>query len=357
MKRPEQPSVLMKRPRGRAGEATPEPAALESAPPPPPLVVRLLQQLLFVPWAGVLVGLAAICIYLAIASPQFLTSYNLSQVSVNFSWICITGFGEALVIIGGGLDLSVGSTMGFAGMVAAMALTANWPVALAVGAGMLSGLVIGLINGLVITRIGLNPFITTLGMLSVVRGLTYGIVGGGAVTVPDGPAGAAFSNLGVGAAGTVPYPVIVLVVLGILATIGLNQTRWGRYIYAVGGNESATRMLGINVRRMKVWMYVICAVIASIGGILLTAKSGTALPDAAVGYELNVIAAVIIGGTSLSGGRGTVAGVLVGAALLGVINNGLVLIGLAGYWQQTVIGLVIILAATLDVIRERLRRS
>ncbi len=289
-------------------------------------------------------------------SPYFLTEGNiLGTVAVYFSWICIAGFGEAVVMIGGGLDLAVGSTMGFAGMVAALVLSGGGALWLALLAGVAAGAAIGLVNGLAITRIGLNPFITTLGTLSVVRGVTYGIVQGAAITPPDTPAGQAFATLGTGAVAGIPVPVLVLVAIGIVLLVVLNQTPFGRHVYAVGGNEAAARLLGLNVNRLKLIMYLISGVLAAIGGVLLTAKSGTALPDAGTGYELNVIAAVIIGGTSLYGGRGTIPGVLIGAALLGVINNGIVLVGLAGYWQQFITGMVIVAAATLDIARERLQ--
>lgn len=314
-----------------------------------------LSQLLLVPWAGVLAALVIIGAGISLESPYFLTENNiLGTVAVYFSWICIAGFGEAVVMIGGGLDLAVGSTMGLAGMVSAMVLSGGGALWLALLAGILSGVAVGLVNGLAITQIGLNPFITTLGTLSAVRGLTYGIVQGAAITPPDSSAGQAFAALGTGAVAGIPVPVLVLVVIGIILLIVLNQTPFGRHVYAVGGNEAAARLLGLNVTRLKLIMYLISGVLAAIGGILLTAKSGTALPDAATGYELDVIAAVIIGGTSLYGGRGTVPGVLIGAALLGVINNGIVLMGLAGYWQQFITGMVIVAAATLDIVRERL---
>ncbi|MGC8469087.1 MAG: ABC transporter permease [Acetobacteraceae bacterium] len=326
-----------------------------AAPGRPHALLRGAIGLLLVPWAGVLLGLVAISAGVSFVSPYFLTTSNiLGTVAVYFSWICIAGFGEALVMIGGGLDLSVGSVMGLAGMVSALALASGLPLALALVLGLGTGALCGAINGLVITRIGLNPFITTLATLSVFRGITYGMVQGQAITPPSNAAGNLFSALGTAALGPVPVPVVFMVVIGALLVVLLNQTPLGRHIYALGGNESATRLLGLKVNRLKMLLYMISGALAGLGGILLTAKSGTALPDAAVGYELPVIAAVIIGGTSLSGGRGTIPGVLIGAALLGVIQNGIVLAGLAGYWQQLITGLVIAIAAALDIARQRL---
>jgi ribose transport system permease protein len=321
-------------------------------------LARALSGLLIVPWAGVLIALVIVSAGVAVLSPYFLTVNNIfGTVAVYFSWICIAGFGEALVMIGGGLDLSVGSTMGFGGMLAAMSLASGWPLSLSVAAGLLGGVLVGVVNGLAVTKIGLNPFIATLASLSVIRGLTYGVVQGAAVTPPASDAGKAFSALGSATLWIIPYPVIVMLAIGAALFVLLNATRFGRHVYAVGGNEVAARLLGLKVDRVKLLMYVISGLLAAVGGVLLTAKSGTALPDAATGYELNVIAAVIIGGTSLTGGRGTVPGVLIGAALLGVINNGIVLAGLAGYWQQLIIGLVIGAAAGLDILRQRLERA
>ncbi len=314
-----------------------------------------LSRLVLVPWAGVLVALVVVSAAITAASPYFLTVSNiLGNVAVYFSWICIAGFGEAIVMIGGGLDLSVGSTMGFAGMLAAMMLAAGMGTAVAVIVGLAAGLAVGAANAFAITRIKLNPFIATLGSLSVVRGLTYGMVSGAAITPPEDAAGHAFAALGTAAVWLVPVPVLIMLAIGLLLTVVMNQTTFGRHIYAVGGNEAAARLLGLKVEQVKFAMYMVSGVLAALGGVLLAAKAGTALPDAATGYELDVIAAVIIGGTSLYGGRGTIPGVLVGAALLGVINNGIVLLGLAGYWQELITGVVIGAAATLDVARQRL---
>ena len=310
---------------------------------------------MLVPWAGVLVALIVIAAAISVASPYFLTASNiLGNVAVYFSWICIAGFGEAVVMIGGELDLSVGSIMGLAGMLSTMVLTGGGGVVAALLAGLAAGAAVGACNALAITRIGLNPFIATLGSLSIVRGLTYGIVSGAAVTPPDDTPGHVFAALGTATLWLVPLPVLIMLVIGAALTVLMNQTPLGRHIYAVGGNEPAARLLGLKVERTKLIMYILSGLLSALGGILLAAKAGTALPDAATGYELQVIAAVIIGGTSLYGGRGTIPGVLIGAALLGVINNGIVLLGLAGYWQELITGVVIGAAATLDVVRQRL---
>lgn len=318
---------------------------------------RLVIDVLLVPWTSVLLALVIVCVLISLASPYFLTRGNiLGTVAVYFSWICIAGFGEALVMIGGGLDLSVGSTMGLSGMIAALVLASGFGMFAAILAGLGAGLLVGLGNGLVITRIGLNPFITTLGSLSIVRGLTFGIVQGMAVTPPDNHAGTLFSLLGTASVFAIPVPVLVMIGIGVVLHIVMTTMPFGRHVYGLGGSETASRLLGLNVTRMKLVLYMASGLFAAIGGILLTAKAGTALPDAATGYELNVIAAVIIGGTSLAGGRGTIIGVVIGAALLGVINDGIVLLGMAGYWQQLITGCVIVAAAAIDILRRRLER-
>jgi ribose transport system permease protein len=320
--------------------------------------VNMLWRLVLVPWIGVLASLLIISAVISSLTPYFLTWNNiLGTVALYFSWICITGFGAGLLMIGGGLDLSVGSVMALGGMICALALNAGYDLWLALGAGALTGVAVGLLNGLMVTRIGLSPFITTLATLSMVRGLTYGIVQGELITPPDTPPVKLFSVLGNGKVWLIPAPVIIMLVIALILLVVLNSTPFGRRIYAIGGNEAAARLLGLKVDRVKIILYVLSGALAALGGMLLTAKAGTALPDAALGYELDVIAAVIIGGVSLSGGSGTIPGMLIGAALLGVINNGIVLTGLAGYWQQLITGLVIAAAATLDRARKRLQAS
>ncbi|MDA8050514.1 MAG: ABC transporter permease [Rhodospirillales bacterium] len=316
---------------------------------------RLLSEIVLVPWAGVLIGLLAVATLVSLISPYFLTLGNiLGNVALYFSWFAIAGFGEALVMIGGGLDLSVGSAMGFSGMIAALVLAAGLPLAPALAAGLAAGALVGFVNGLAVTRFRLNPFIATLATLGIFRGITYGIVQGQAITPPSNTAGAAFAALGTGALAHVPAPVIVMLGLALVLFIALNHTPFGRHVYALGGNEAATRLLGLDITHLKMVLYILSGLTAAVGGILLTARAGTALPDAAQGYELQVIAGAIIGGVSLTGGQGTLPGVLFGAALLGVISNGIVLAGLAGYWQQLITGLVIAAAAALDVLRQRL---
>jgi ribose transport system permease protein len=262
-----------------------------------------------------------------------------------------------MVILTAGIDLSVGSNMALSGLAAAMLAVNNVPVPLAVLGGLVTGGLIGLINGLLVTRLRLPPFIATLGMLSIARGVTYGVTGGWPVRQlpPE------FNQIGqldimVGS-WPVPLPVIVMLVLAALVSLFLSRTVTGRHIYAVGGNEEAARVSGIKTQSVKLFVYVSCGVLAAIGGILMTARLGVAAPTAAEGYELDIIAAAVIGGVSLFGGEGTILGVLIGAALMQTIRTGLNLLGFPTYWQPAAIGAVILLAVTFDQWRKRRSRS
>jgi ribose/xylose/arabinose/galactoside ABC-type transport system permease subunit len=234
-----------------------------------------------------------------------------------------------------------------------MLLERGVPLPLAMLAGLGVGALVGLVNGLLITRVGLPPFIATLGTLSIGRGLVYVLTKGYPVTVPYDYR--AFIWLGQGYVWIVPVPVIIMIVLTILGTIFLGFTAYGRYIYAVGGNSEAARLAGIPVERVKLLVYVLCSTLAALAGLILVARLVSAQPSAGLGFELPVIAASIIGGTSLMGGEGTVLGAVLGAAIMGVLENGMVLLGVSTYAQQAVTGTVIILAVALDIMQKRRR--
>ncbi len=304
---------------------------------------------------GVALILLALLVFLTIYTDTFLTSTNIFNILRAFSWIAISAFGEAMVIITAGIDLSVGSVMGFSGLASAMLLVQGVPVPLAVAGGLLAGCLVGLLNGLMITKGRLPPFIATLGSLLMFRGLCYGLTGGWPVRdLPN-----SFRNLGqydipIGNVG-VPLPLVFTLVLAVLTSLFLSRTVWGYRIYAVGGNETATRLSGISTDRVKIMVYSLAGLLAAIGGILMTARLGVAAPTAAYGYELDVIAATVVGGVSLMGGEGTILGVLLGALFMGVLRNGLVLVGVSAYWLQAVQGLVIVTAIMLDQLRKRRR--
>jgi len=302
---------------------------------------------------GVFLILLAMVVFLSLYTDTFLTSTNIFNILRAFSWIAMSAFGQCMVIITAGIDLSVGSVMGLSGLASAMLLVRGVPVPVAVIGGLLTGLVVGFLNGLMITKGRLPPFIATLGSLLMARGLCYGLTGGWPVR--DLPQ--AFRDLGqydIPIAGFgVPLPLVFMLILAVLTSIFLTRTIWGYRIYAVGGNETATGLSGINTGRVKIMVYSLCGLVTAIGGVVMTARLGVAAPTAATAYELDVIAAAVVGGTSLMGGEGTILGVLIGAAIMQVLRNGLVLVGVSAYWLQAVQGLVIVVAIMLDQLRKR----
>ncbi|MCX7941560.1 MAG: ABC transporter permease [Dictyoglomaceae bacterium] len=302
---------------------------------------------------GILIILFILCLFLSIATPTFLTSTNIFNILRAFSWIAISAFGISMVIITGGIDLSVGSVMALSGLITAMMLRANLGDFLSILGGLFIGAFVGFINGLLVSKANLPPFVATLGTMSIARGFCYGLTGGWPVR--ELPRSFMFWGqydipfLGVG----IPLPVIIMVLLGIIVSLFLNRTVWGYRIYAVGGNEQAARLSGINTGRIKLLVYTLCGLLTAVGGILMTARLGVAAPTAALGYELDIIASAVIGGTSLTGGEGTILGVLIGAAIMQVLRTGMVLLGFPAYWQPSAIGAIIILAIMFDQYRKK----
>ncbi|WP_448060476.1 ABC transporter permease [Cellulomonas hominis] len=297
------------------------------------------------------IGLLGLCLVLFVLTPKFLTGANLLNVGVQASTIAVLAFGMTFVIVAGGIDLSVGSVAALSGMVSAWVFTtAGLPGWLSLAGGLVTGLVAGAVSGAAVAYGRLPSFIATLAMLSVARGLTLVLSDGRPIaTAPS------VSALGGDVAG-VPVPIIVLVVAGLVAALVLNRSVVGRSMYAVGGNEEAARLSGIPVRKVLVTVFALCGLYAGLAGMLLAGRLDSAQPQAATGYELDAIAAVVIGGASLAGGVGRVSGTLVGALILAVIRNGLNLLGVSSFWQQVVIGLVIALAVGIDVLRRRSTR-
>ncbi len=254
-----------------------------------------------------------------------------------------------LVLIIGGIDLSVGSIMAFSGLMCALGLTTlHLPVPLAVLLGILAGGVIGIVNATLIIRFHLVPFIATLGMLGVTRGIVVGITNG--QVVHEFPKEFAF--LGQGYLGIIPMPVIVMVVMAVIIGLFLKYHVWGTYIYSIGGNETSAILTGLPVNWVKAFVYVMSGLLSGLAGILVVSRLGVSAPTQANGYELQVIAAAVIGGVSLSGGRGTVLGAVLGAMIIGVLYNALVMLNVPTYWQQAFIGGIIILAALVDIFRQ-----
>ena len=311
----------------------------------------LLARIKNSPATGIVGILLIMCLLLTLAvGNKFLSATNLISVFRQFSFYAILAIGMSGVIISGGIDLSVGSTFALSGVISCMAI-ADWglPVAAAVLLGCLSGVVIGLVNGLCITRLKLPPFIATLGTMSIARGLAYGITGGYPIgSLPD-----SFKFIGLGYIAKIPAPIVLMLILALAFTFFLKKTIAGRWVFAVGGNEEAARISGVKVNSVKLLVYSLCGLMAAIAGIATAARLGVGQSTAGQGYELDAIAAVYIGGASVSGGVGTVFGAVLGAAIMGVLRNGLVLMSVSAYWQQAVIGVVIILAVTLDNLRNK----
>ena len=293
---------------------------------------------------GTLAGLVGLGILLTILTPDFLTVSNLLNVLQQTSINAIIAIGMTFVILSGGIDLSVGSLVALSGVALAFALQAGAPIPLAIVAGLAAGGAAGLVNGLLITRGKLPPFIATLGMMSVARGITLFWTDGRPVSGFE----AAFRSLATGKVLMIPAPVLLAALLYAAAHFLLNRTRFGLYVYAIGGNEEATRLSGVAVRLHKTMVYVLAGVMSAVASVILTARLNSAQPIAGMMYELDAIAATVIGGTSLLGGSGTIGGTLIGALVMGVLRNGLNLLGISSFLQQVVIGLVIIAAVLVD---------
>jgi len=301
------------------------------------------------------IALLILCIALSLLSDKFLTVDNgwnvLRQISVN---ICIS-VGMTLVVLTAGIDLSVGSILAFSGAVAAGLLKSGisfpendlfigFTLLGTVLAGLITGSFLGFFNGWVITKFKVPPFVATLAMLTVARGFTMLWTKG----YPISSLGTDFAYIGTGWFLGIPILVWIAVVVVIAAMIISNKTALGRYIYAIGGNENAAKLSGININKVKIIVYTLAGALAAIGGIMVTSRLDSAQPNAGMSYELDAIAAVVIGGTSLSGGRGTIIGTVLGAIIIGVLNNGLVLLDVSPFWQQVVKGMVILLAVMID---------
>ena len=294
---------------------------------------------------GIFIAFIAICIMLSIATPYFFTAQNiiivLRQVSING----ILAIGVTFVIIAGGIDLSLGSVLALTGVVAAsFAHPGTYALVVPVMLGILTGVIIGAINGLTITLGKVAPFIVTLGMMTIARGLALVWSDGRPVTNLS----PAFNYIGGGDLLHIPVPILLFVLVIIVSAVILNYTRIGRYIYAVGGNENAARASGIRVSGVKLFAYIMCSGLAGLAGIILASRITTGQPNAGIAYELDAIAAVVIGGTSLLGGRGSIAGTVIGVLIIGVINNGLDLLNVTSYYQQIIKGVIIVGAVLLD---------
>ncbi|WP_229665230.1 ABC transporter permease [Paracoccus acridae] len=302
---------------------------------------------------GILIALAVLCVVLSLVSDNFLTSRNIINVLRQTSINGILAIGMTFVILTRGIDLSVGSVVAMAGVVSASFATtsavgfipgAPYVAAVPLAVGVLTGIALGALSGLAVARFAVPAFVATLGMLSAARGLTLIYSGGRPIpALTDG-----YRWIGTGDIAGIPVPIILFGLVFALSHFVLTRTRFGRHVYAVGGNPHAAKVSGLPVRRIRFLVYVISGGLAAIAGMILTARTGSALPQAGVAYELDAIAAVVIGGTSLAGGIGRVTGTVIGALLIGVMNNGLDLLGVESYYQQVIKGGLIVAAVMLD---------
>lgn len=302
-----------------------------------------------------IIALLVMCIALSFLSDRFLTSENtwnvMRQISVNM----VISVGMTLVILTGGIDLSVGSILALAGAVTAgmlkfgaefpeMNVYIGFTLLGALAGGILVGALLGWFNGFTITRFKVPPFVATLAMLTIARGLTMLWTGGFPIT----GLGKNMAFIGTGWFLGIPMPVWISTVIVLAAVVLTKRTTLGRHIYAIGGNETAAKLSGLKIKKIKVIVYSIAGALAGIGGILVTSRLDSAQPNAGFGFELDSIAAVVIGGTSLSGGKGTIMGTVQGALIIGVLNNGLVLLNVSPFWQQVIKGFVILLAVIIE---------
>jgi len=296
---------------------------------------------------GAFVGLLVVCLAMFIATPEFLTARNLLNVGVQAAVVAILAFGVTFAIVAAGIDLSVGSIAALSGIGAGWVAGTGLPGILGLFGGPLFGLLAGLASGLAVAYGKLPSFIATLAMLSIARGLTLVISDGRPISLP-----AEVNWLGA-EIGPIPVPILVMLVMFAITGFLLNRTVFGRSLYAIGGNQEAARLSGLPVKRLTARVYALSGLFAGIAGLVLAARLESAQPQAATTYELDAIAAVVIGGASLAGGRGKAFGTFVGALVLAVIRNGLNLLNVSAFWQQVVIGLVIALAVGVDVLRRR----
>ncbi len=300
---------------------------------------------------GTLIGLVFLVIILWILTPHFMTISNLLNVAQQTSINAIIAVGLTFVIITAGIDLSVGSILAFSGVVLASVLNAGMPIPIAMLTGLGVGLLCGIVNGLLISYGRLPPFISTLGLMSVARGAALLYTNGRPISgFPN-----SFRYLATGEILHIPMPVIIMVIVYLMAHFLLTRTVFGRYTYAIGGNEEAATVSGVNVKFYKTMVYGLCGLLSGLAAIILTARLNSAQPIAGIMYELDAIAATVIGGTSLMGGVGRLSGTLIGALIMGVIRNGLNLLGVSSFVQQAVIGSVIILAVLIDMAIKRQR--
>lgn len=300
--------------------------------------------------SGILVALIVLCLLLAIAAPAFLSQYNLSVVARQASFVGLVALGQTLVLLIGGIDLSVGAAAGLSAIFGALLLTTTGihPY-MVLPLTAVFGFAIGCINGFFVARLRLNPFIVTLASWEIFAGVTLVITRG----YPIRPLGEQFRVFGQGDIWGIPVPVVIFLAAGAILTFVLARTRFGRDIYAIGGNRDAAMLVGIRVWRIEFIVFGLAGMLAALAGILYASRMDSGQPSVGEGWLMGAITAAIIGGTSLRGGQGTIAGTIFGALLMAVLANGIVLLNVSGYWERVIVGLVVLVAILVDLFRRR----
>ena len=298
---------------------------------------------------GLIVALIVVFMFLSFASPYFLTSTNLLNIAKALVVVGMVAAGETIVIIAGGFDLFIGSTMAASGMLAAYLLDSGFPIALAFACAIDLGVGVGATNGTIISYFRVNPLITTLATLAIIRSLAFVISDGREIVISN----PTWLKLGTGKLAGIPFIVLILLAIYVFFVVIMPRTTFGRYLYAIGSNARVARLAGVDTNRWRLIIYITCGATAAIAGLVLAARTGNARPAAAMGFELDIITAVILGGASLSGGRGTIVGTAVGLVLFFMINNGLTLAQVPSLWRQVVKGGILLAAVLYDEMRSR----
>ncbi|MGL5245548.1 MAG: ABC transporter permease [Sarcina sp.] len=296
-------------------------------------------------------SLVIMCIFFSVATPHFLTFDNIITIALQTAVIGIMAIGVTFVIVTSGIDLSLGAIIALSGVCAGIFVNKGFGIILSVILALIIGMLFGGVNGFLIGKLGLPPFISTLGSMMLARGITLVLTDAKPVYFDGAPS---FIEISQGKLfGVIPYPVIYLILIAFISAFILKKTIIGRHTYAIGSNEEAARLSGINVFKTKIFVYMYCGLLCAVAGIIMAARINSGQPTAGQGYELDAIAAVVIGGTSLSGGEGGVMGTVIGAFIMGVLKNGLNLMNVSQNWQMVAMGLVVIGAVYMDIIRKK----
>lgn len=305
----------------------------------------------FMHYAGQLVFLVVLFFVITIADKKgvFLSTGNLLNVMRQVATNVFVACGMTFILIAGGIDLSIGAVIAITGMTSAYMSMSGIPFIICAIAGLFVGVIAGFVNGVIISRTNLQPFIVTYSTQIIMRGMVYVITGAGTYRITNN----AFLAFGGASLGSIPWPVIYMIIVVALMVVLLNYTRFGRHIYSIGGNAKAAQFAGINITKIKILIYTLSGLLASLAGLVLTSRNSSMQPGLAVGAEMDAIAAVVLGGTSMAGGQGAIGGTVIGAFIIGFINNGLNLLGMNSFWQYIVKGIVILIAVYLDYIKNK----